>query len=52
MNNYPLDIRRYPELVEVTLKSGGSFFAPAGTWLSSAKKLGYSLKDIDTARRV
>jgi hypothetical protein len=52
MNNYPLDIRMYPEVVEITLKTGGQFFVPAGTWLTSAKKMGYALDDIDTAKRV
>jgi hypothetical protein len=52
MNNYPLDIRRYPEVIEITLKTGEQFFAPAGTWLTSARKLGYDLKDIETAKRV
>jgi hypothetical protein len=52
MNNYPLDIRRYPEVVEITLKTGGQFFVPAGTWLSSSRKMGYDLNDIQTAKAV
>jgi hypothetical protein len=52
MNNYPLDIRRYPEVIEITLKTGGEFFVPAGTWLATARKMGYTLNDIQTAKRV
>jgi hypothetical protein len=52
MNNYPLDIRQFPEVVEITLKTGGQFFVPGGTWLSSAQKMGYDLDDIKTAKRV
>jgi hypothetical protein len=52
MNNYPLDIRRFPEVVEITLKTGGQFFVPAGTWLTSARKMGYTLDSIQTAKRV
>ena len=52
MNNYPLDIRRYPEVIEITLKTGGEFFVPAGTWLTTARKMGYALNDIQKARRV
>jgi hypothetical protein len=52
MKYYPLDIRRYPEVVEITLKTGGEFFVPAGTWLTSARKMGYALSDIQKARRV
>jgi hypothetical protein len=52
VNNYPLDIRRYPEVIEITLKTGGQFFVPAGTWLNSSRKMGYDLGDIQKARRV
>jgi len=52
MNIYPLDIRRYPEVVEITLNSGGQFFVPGGTWLTSIRKMGYSHRDIKTAKRV
>jgi hypothetical protein len=52
MNNYPLDIRRYPEVIEITLKTGGEFFVPAGTWLATARKMGYALSDIQKASRV
>lgn len=49
MNIYPIDIRRFPEVVEITLKSGEQVLVPAGTWLSSIKKLGYGLDDVAKA---
>lgn len=52
MNNYPVDIRRFPEVIEITLKTGGQFFVPGDTWLTSAKKMGYARSDIQTAKRV
>lgn len=49
MNNYPLDIRRFPEVVEVTLKTGEQVLVPGGTWLTSVRKLGYDLSDVAKA---
>lgn len=49
MNIYPLDIRRFPEVVEITLKSGEQVLVPGGTWLTSVRKLGYDLKDVAKA---
>ena len=40
------------EIVEITLKTGEKFIVPGDTWLSSLRKMGYDLNDIDTAFRV
>jgi hypothetical protein len=40
------------EIVEITLKTGEVFTVPGDTWLTSVRKMGYTLDDIDTAYRV
>jgi hypothetical protein len=52
MNIFPLDIRKFPEVVEITLKTGEQVLLPGGTWLTSIKKLGYTLDDVATAYAV
>lgn len=52
MNIYPIDIRKFPEVMEITFKSGEQVLVPAGTWLASVKKLGYSLDDVATAYNI
>ena len=49
MNTYPLDIRRFPDVVEITLKTGEQVLVPGGTWLTSVRKLGYDLSDVAKA---
>ena len=40
------------EIVEITLKTGEKFVVPGDTWLTSVRKMGYALDDIERAIRV